>query len=55
MLRDVEIAHAQREIDRVEIFERWRQRGQVRRERDDREQADENARQVRLGGGGARR
>ena len=55
MLGDVEMAHAQREIDRVGIFERGGERGQVRRERHHRDQANENARQVRLGGVAARR
>ena len=55
MLGDVELAHAQREVDRVRILERGGQHGQMRRERNDREQADEFARQIRLGGVGARR
>ena len=38
---DVEVAHAEREIDRVDIFERGRQKRQVRRERNDRDEADE--------------
>src|SRR6185436_15286367 len=32
VLRDVELAHAQREVDRVEVFERRRQEREVRRE-----------------------
>ncbi len=55
MVRDVELPHAEREVDRVQIFERRWQHGQVRRERDDREQTDDYARQVRRGGGAGRR
>ncbi len=33
-LRDVELAHAQREIDRVDVLERRRQQGQVRDQED---------------------
>ncbi len=55
MLGDVEVAHAQREVDRVQILERRGQHGQMRRERNDRERADEFSRQIRLGGVGARR
>ena len=32
---DVEVAHAEREVDGIEIFERRRQKRQVEREEDD--------------------
>ena len=34
MARDVELAHAEREVDRVEIFERCGQERQVKREKE---------------------
>ena len=37
VLRDVEVAHAEREIDRVEILERLRQIREVQREKGQRE------------------
>jgi hypothetical protein len=40
VLRDVEVADAHREIDRVDVFERRRQDGQVRGQHDDGERAD---------------
>ena len=40
MVRDVEVANAQREVDRVEIFERGGQIRQVQREKDERAATD---------------
>ena len=36
MVRDVEVADAEREVDRVEIFERRGQERKVKREKDER-------------------
>jgi hypothetical protein len=37
MMRDVEVAHAHGEVDRIDVVERRRQRQQMRREEDKRE------------------
>jgi len=42
MVCDVEVANAEREVDRIEIFERGRQVWQVKREKDDREHDDQH-------------
>ena len=41
MPRDVEIANAKREVDRIDVVERVRKRGQVRDEKDGGEQPDD--------------
>jgi hypothetical protein len=43
MTRDVEVADAEREVDGVDVVERARQCGQVRDEKDCREQPDDGA------------
>ena len=47
MARDVEVADAEREVDRVEIFERRRQERQVEREEEQRERRRRQSRAKR--------
>ena len=49
MLRDVEVADPEREVDRVEIFERLREVRQVKREKDERERSDARLKGSRSG------
>jgi hypothetical protein len=43
MARDVEVADAEREVDRIDVVERARQRREMRDEEDRREQPDDVA------------
>jgi hypothetical protein len=46
MLRDIEIAKAEREVDRIEIFERRRQKRQMQRDEGEGERAGPESERV---------